>query len=91
MMLIVMIFVIFRFVQCKPMAMGWMHHISTPEDMMFQLFSLQRRRTNREHEDDSSAAGHELLQLMLSFNANSNYEDSSEDGGDADIHEDFFS
>lgn len=58
-------------VQFKPKATRWMHHVLSPEDLMMQLFSLQRRGTSPERNDENSAAGRELLQLILTFNANS--------------------
>ncbi|KAJ0011280.1 hypothetical protein Pint_34218 [Pistacia integerrima] len=66
--------------QFKPKARGWMHHVSSPEDLMMQLFSLQRRRTDPDPErvGENSAAGQELLELMLTFSANSG--GSSDDG-----------
>lgn len=64
-------------VQFKPKAAGWMHHLISPEDLMMQLFSLQRQRTTPERNDENSAAGREILELMLTFNANS---DGSSDG-----------
>ncbi|XP_031268614.1 DDB1- and CUL4-associated factor 8 isoform X2 [Pistacia vera] len=66
--------------QFKPKARGWMHHVSSPEDLMMQLFSLQRRRTDPDPErvGENSAAGQELLELILTFSANSG--GSSDDG-----------
>ncbi|XP_012077700.1 DDB1- and CUL4-associated factor 8 isoform X1 [Jatropha curcas] len=64
--------------QLKPKARSWMYRAASPQDLMLQLFSLQRRRTNPEHDEESSAAGRELLELILTFNANSD----SDNGGD---------
>lgn len=66
-------------VQFKPKARGWMHRIFSPGP---QLFSLQRQRTDLDVEciDENSAAGHELLELILTFITNS--DGSSDDGGD---------
>ncbi|EEF41096.1 DDB1- and CUL4-associated factor 8 isoform X2 [Ricinus communis] len=71
----------------KPKARGWMYRIASPQDLMLQLFSLQRWRTSPERIEESSAAGRELLELMLTFNANSD----SDDGGDTSSRDDFFS
>ncbi|KAJ4715934.1 DDB1- and CUL4-associated factor 8-like [Melia azedarach] len=60
-------------------ARGWMHHVFSPEDLMLQLFSLQRQRTEQERNGEDSAAGRELLELILTFNTNS---DRSSDDGD---------
>ncbi|KAK9286708.1 hypothetical protein L1049_015111 [Liquidambar formosana] len=76
--------------QLKPKPRGWMRRrVSSPQDLMLQLFSLQRRRTSPERNGENSARDRDLLQLMLAFNANS---DSSSDN-DGDISssvEDFF-
>lgn len=66
-------------VQFTPKARGWMHHVFSPEDLMLQLFSLQRQRTEQERNGEDSAAGRELLELILTFNTNS---DRSSDDGD---------
>ncbi|XP_044509540.1 DDB1- and CUL4-associated factor 8-like isoform X2 [Mangifera indica] len=65
--------------QFKPKARGWMHRIFSPGP---QLFSLQRQRTDLDVEciDENSAAGHELLELILTFITNS--DGSSDDGDD---------
>lgn len=75
-------------VQLKPKARGWMYRLASPQDLMLQLFSLQRRRTSPEHSADTSATGRELLELILSFNANSDV--SSDDGGDTSSRNDLF-
>ncbi|KAH7574838.1 hypothetical protein JRO89_XS02G0010800 [Xanthoceras sorbifolium] len=68
--------------QFKPKARGWMqmHHVFSPQDLMLQLFSLQRRRTNPERNGENSAAGRELVDLIFTVNANS--DGSSDEGGD---------
>lgn len=53
---------------------------------MLQLFSLQRQRTSPESVVQNSVMDSELLELILSFNANSDV--SSDDGGDAANHDD---
>ncbi|KAK8567939.1 hypothetical protein V6N12_006506 [Hibiscus sabdariffa] len=56
----------------KPKPRGWMYRVMTPHDLMLQLFSLQRRGTSPEqNEENASAVGRELLDLMLAFNINS--------------------
>lgn len=55
---------------------------------MLQLFSLQRQRTSSEGSGENSAAGRELLDLILTFNANS---DGSSDGGETSSLDDLFS
>ncbi|KAK8668427.1 hypothetical protein V6N13_105882 [Hibiscus sabdariffa] len=58
--------------QFKPKPRGWMYRVMTPHDLMLQLFSLQRRGTSPEqNEENASAVGRELLDLMLAFNINS--------------------
>ncbi|KAH8498063.1 hypothetical protein H0E87_017111 [Populus deltoides] len=72
--------------QVKPKARGWMYRLASPEDLMLQLFSLQRQRTSPESVVQNSVMDSELLELILSFNANSDV--SSDDGGDAANHDD---
>lgn len=85
-----MVIMIYTFcVQQKPRPRGWMYRIASPQDLLLQLFSLQRRRTNSEHSGESSAPGRELLELILRFNDNSDA--SSDDGGDTASQDDFFS
>ncbi|GLU02690.1 hypothetical protein SLE2022_199310 [Rubroshorea leprosula] len=74
--------------QFKPKARsrGWMFRLASPEDLMLQLFSLQRHRSNQEDNGENSAAGRELLDLILAFNANSDA--SSDEGEDASAPED---
>ncbi|KAJ4851545.1 hypothetical protein Tsubulata_019460 [Turnera subulata] len=52
---------------------------ASPNDLMLQLFSLQRRRTSPDRAEGSSAAGQELVELIMSFNANSDVSTDNED------------
>ncbi|KAF2302156.1 hypothetical protein GH714_033088 [Hevea brasiliensis] len=70
----------------KPKARGWMYQVASPEDLMLQLFSMQRQRTIPEQNGESSAAGRELLELILTFNGNSD----SDDGADSSSRDDLF-
>ncbi|XP_055815493.1 uncharacterized protein LOC129885290 isoform X2 [Solanum dulcamara] len=72
----------------RPKARGWMHHMASPEDLMLQLLSQQRQRTNLESIEENSEVERELLQLILTFNANS--DDSSDDGEDTTSGQDSF-
>ncbi|KAK2974306.1 hypothetical protein RJ640_026867 [Escallonia rubra] len=72
----------------KPKARAWMYHMASPEDLMWQLVSLQRPRTIPEHGGESLSAGRELLEFLLTYGANS--DGSSEDGGDRPSAEDHF-
>nr|KJB77782.1 hypothetical protein B456_012G156900 [Gossypium raimondii] len=75
--------------QFKPKPRGWLYRLTTPRDLMFHLFSLQRREASPERNALSlSAASRELLGHILAFNANS---DASSDGGNASGPEDLFS
>lgn len=65
-----------------------MYPWSSPQDLLSQLFSLQRRRSSPERGGENSAAGQEMLELLFSYNANSDA--SSEDGGDTISQEDLF-
>ncbi|KAI9180564.1 hypothetical protein LWI28_006091 [Acer negundo] len=66
--------------QFKPKARGWMYQAFSPQDLMLQLFSLQRRRTNPESNGENSAAGRELVDLIMTFDANS--DESADEGSD---------
>ncbi|XP_050233922.1 uncharacterized protein LOC126682320 isoform X2 [Mercurialis annua] len=72
--------------QLKPKARGWMYRLASPEDLMLRLFSSQRRSSSPEQIEESTAPGREFLELMLTFNANSD----SDDGGDTASREDLF-
>ncbi|CAL5341338.1 unnamed protein product [Camellia sinensis] len=76
----------------RPKTRGWNYHpLASPQDLMLQLFPLQRRRTSSENVGDNSAERRELLDFLLTFNTNS--DGSSDDGSDtfvADSAEDFF-
>lgn len=65
-----------------------MHHMASPEDLMLQLLSQQRQRTNLGSIEENSEVGRELLQLILTFNANS--DNSSDDGEDTTGGQDSF-
>ncbi|KAI6677540.1 hypothetical protein NL676_038336 [Syzygium grande] len=76
----------------RPKALGWMYRISSPQDLLLQLFSMERRRTDPgDNRDDSSssATGQDLMELIFTFNGNN--ASSSDDGGNASGPEDFFS
>ena len=74
---------------------GWRYRISSPHDLLLQLFSLQRGRaesTDSENTGDdsaNSAAGRDLMEVIVTFNANN--AGSSDDGGDSSGPEDFCS
>ncbi|KAG5547601.1 hypothetical protein RHGRI_013335 [Rhododendron griersonianum] len=55
----------------RPRWKGWKCHMLSPQDLMLQLFSLDRRRPSPEHGAENSAAGRELLDLFLTFDTNS--------------------
>ncbi|CAA2955316.1 DDB1- and CUL4-associated factor 8 isoform X2 [Olea europaea subsp. europaea] len=65
----------------RPKPRGWMHRMISPEDLMLQLVSLQSRRTRQERSGESSDVRRSLLQMLLTFDANS-------DGSSADGDED---
>lgn len=79
-------------VQQKPKARYWMDSMFSPQDLMLHLLQLQRQRTSStspERNGENSADGRELLELFLTFNANS--DSSSDDAGDTTSQEDLFS
>lgn len=57
-----------------------MHHMASPQDLMLQLLSQQGQSTNLESIEENSEVGRELMQLILTFSANS--DNSSDDGED---------
>ncbi|XP_065868390.1 uncharacterized protein [Euphorbia lathyris] len=70
--------------QLKPKARGWMYRIASPEDLMLQLFSLQRRRSRSSPErSEESSAARGLLDLIMTFNANSESDQEEEEDDDA--------
>ncbi|XP_050363939.1 uncharacterized protein LOC126782683 isoform X2 [Argentina anserina] len=60
----------------KPKPKSWMY---TPQELMLQLFSLQRRRMRQEHSGENSSAD---LELILTLDHDN--DDSSGDEGDED-------
>ncbi|KAK9944230.1 hypothetical protein M0R45_009808 [Rubus argutus] len=64
-------------IERKPKAKGWMYRLS-PQELMLQLFSLQRGRTSPEQSGDSSAD----LELILTLDANNNDSSGDEDNDD---------
>lgn len=73
-----------------------MYGVSSPQELLAQLFSLQNRRSSfspeREGEESSSATGRELLDLILTFNDDSDDDDENvSDDEDGNSREDFFS
>ncbi|RVW96572.1 DDB1- and CUL4-associated factor 8 [Vitis vinifera] len=76
----------------KPKAMDRMYRLASPQDLMIQLFSLQRQlRTTREEHGAASLAENlvgdqELFDLIMTFNANSDV--SSDDGDTSSSAED---
>ncbi|XP_068320199.1 uncharacterized protein [Pyrus communis] len=75
--------------QKKPKARGWMYRLSPPQDLMMQLFSLQRQSESPDRTGENSSSGRDLLELILSFEPNN--DDSSGDEGDAASLDDLFS
>lgn len=83
-MMLMLMFLQFVCVQLRPKARGWIYRMaSSPEDLMLQFFSMQRprRRTSPESDGENSAAGRELLELILTINTNTDGS-SDDDGGD---------
>ncbi|KAB2636312.1 DDB1- and CUL4-associated factor 8 [Pyrus ussuriensis x Pyrus communis] len=76
-------------IEQKPKARGWMYRLSSPQDLMMQLFSLQRQSESPDRTGENSSSGRDLLELILSFEPNN--DDSSGDEGDAASLDDVFS
>ncbi|KAK8665236.1 hypothetical protein V6N13_005408 [Hibiscus sabdariffa] len=76
--------------QFKPKPSGWLYRLPTPQDLMFQLFSLQRRESSPElnRENSTSAESRELMQLILAFDARGGA--SLDEGGNGSGPEDLF-
>jgi len=68
-----------------------MYRIASPEDLMLQLFSLPRRRLRTENNGENSTTDRDLLQLIMTFNANSDSSNDDEDDGDTTSQDDLFS
>ncbi|KAJ0252166.1 Uncharacterized protein HA466_0130010 [Hirschfeldia incana] len=76
---------------------GWMYRVSSPQELLAQLFFLQNRSRSSEDregegegEGSSSSTGRELLDLILNFNDDDDGEHVS-DGEDGVSRDDFFS
>ncbi|CAN7108440.1 DDB1- and CUL4-associated factor 8-like protein 2 isoform X1 [Brassica rapa] len=80
--------------QRKRKPRGWMYRVSSPQELLAQLFFLQNRsrfsEDREEGEASSSSTGRELLDLILNFNDDDD-EHVSDDGGDGVSRDDFFS
>ena len=74
--------------QLRPNARGWLHYMVSPQDLMLQLFSLQRQGTSPDRNGENSSAGRDLLELILTFDANN--DGSSDEGRDNSSAEDCF-
>lgn len=71
--------------QLRPKGRGWMFRMASPEDLMVQLFSLQRRRTNPDSSRQMSRAGYELFQFDYTFDGGSDSSDAGDDTSSEDI------
>lgn len=60
-----------------------MHRMVSPEDLMLQLISFPRQRTGSENSGNVSSDRSDLLQLLLTFDANS--DDGSGDDSDTAV------
>ncbi|EOA16375.1 hypothetical protein CARUB_v10004525mg [Capsella rubella] len=71
---------------------GWMYRVSSPQELLAQLFALQNRRSSSpEREGESSSAtGRGLLDLILTFNDQSD-DGNATDDEDGNSREDLFS
>ncbi|ESQ53595.1 hypothetical protein EUTSA_v10027593mg [Eutrema salsugineum] len=68
-----------------------MYRVSSPQELLAQLFSLRNRSISPDREaESSSSTGRELLDLILTFNDESDDENASDDE-DGISREDFFS
>ncbi|XP_043713585.1 DDB1- and CUL4-associated factor 8-like [Telopea speciosissima] len=59
--------------------------VSSPQELLFQILSLQRRRSRPDsvEEEEDSAPSRELLELVMSFNSNRDGDGSSDEDSDA--------
>ncbi|XP_013612883.1 PREDICTED: DDB1- and CUL4-associated factor 8-like protein 2 isoform X1 [Brassica oleracea var. oleracea] len=80
--------------QRKRKPRGWMYRVSSPRELLAQLFFLQNRsrfsEDREEGEASSSSTGRELLDLILNFNDDDD-EHVSDNGEDGVSRDDFFS
>lgn len=74
----------------RPRQRGWRYPVSSPQELLLQLFSLENRMSSPEHSGENSGSRQDFLELILSLNRHN--ANSSDDDGDGDSGpEDFYS
>ncbi|GAB2291907.1 hypothetical protein Dimus_026157 [Dionaea muscipula] len=74
--------------ELKPRRRSWMYRLSSPQDMLLQLLSMQNQGSSPDRDGESSISSREFLELILTFNRQG---DGSSDDGDSSGPDDFFS
>ncbi|XP_021775040.1 DDB1- and CUL4-associated factor 8-like isoform X2 [Chenopodium quinoa] len=75
--------------ELRPRQRDWMYHVTSPQELLLQLVSLENR-LSRPEQSGNSGSGQDFMELILSLSRRNG--DSSDDGGDDDSGpEDFFS
>ncbi|GMH02936.1 hypothetical protein Nepgr_004775 [Nepenthes gracilis] len=72
----------------KPRARGWMYGVSSPQEMLLQLLSMQNHGSSPNRYGDSSIGDREFFELVLAFNRHN--DDSSDDDSQISGPEDYF-
>lgn len=76
--------------ELRPRQRGWMYQVTSPQELLLQLLSLESYRSSLGHDGENSHSRQDLLELILSFSRHNN--NSSDDGGDDDSGpEDYYS
>ncbi|XP_074312885.1 uncharacterized protein LOC141648254 isoform X2 [Silene latifolia] len=67
----------------------WMYRVTSPQELLLQLFSLENRLSSPEHTGENSGSRQELVDLLLSFSRH-NPNSSDNGSGDESGPEDYF-
>lgn len=72
----------------RPRQRDWMYHVTSPQELLWQLFSRENRLSSPEHSGENSGSRQDFIELLLAMSRRSG---NSSDGGDDSGPEDFFS
>lgn len=76
--------------ELRPRQRGLMYRVTSPQELLMQLFSLEHRLSSPDHSGENSGSREDFLELILSLSRRN--DDSSDDGGDENSGpEDFYS
>lgn len=76
--------------ELRPRQRGWMYRVTSPQELLLQLFSMENHRSSPEEHDDGEYSGsrQDFLELLLSFSRHNG--NSSDNGGDDSGPEDYY-